>query len=74
VKLAEQRNRFVASISDAILIIHASPGGKLDRLAGELLLGAKPLWTLSDPANEHLIARGARPVTPATIQAIWAAA
>lgn len=72
--LAEHRNRFVASISDGVLILHASPGGKLDRLAGELSAASEPLWTLEDPANQHLIERGARPVTPATIESIWAEA
>jgi len=72
--LAEHRNRFVASISDGVLILHASPRGKLDRLAGELAAASKPLWILEDPANQHLIERGARPVTPATIDSIWAEA
>lgn len=73
--LAEQRNRFVAAISDAILILHATPGGKLDRLATDLLAeGHKPVWTLDDPANAHLIARGARPVRPETVDLIWNAA
>lgn len=72
--LAEHRNRFVASISDAVFILHASPGGKLDGLVTDLLADHKPLWTLEDPANQHLIERGARPVTPATIESIWAEA
>lgn len=72
--LAEQRNRFLVSISDAVLFLHASPRGKLDRLATDLLANRKPLWTLEDPANQHLIERGARPVTPATIESIWAEA
>lgn len=70
--LAEQRNRFVAAISDAVLILHASPGGKLDRLATDLLTeGRKPVWTLDDPANHHLIAAGARPVSSDTVSKIW---
>ena len=73
VQLAEQRNRFVAAISDAVLILHSSPGGKLDRLADTLAAEAKPLWTLDDSANQHLITRGARPVTSATIESIWSA-
>lgn len=70
--LAEQRNRFVASIADAVLILHASPGGKLDRLADELLASGKPVWTLDDPANAALIARGARPIRPEDVATIWA--
>lgn len=65
--LAEHRNRFVASISDTVLILHASPGGKLDRLANELLATGKPLWTVADPANDHLVARGARAVQPSDV-------
>lgn len=72
VDLAEQRNRFVASISDAVLILHASPGGKLDRLADELLAGTKPVWTLDDPANESLKSRGARPLSLASAADLWA--
>lgn len=72
--LAEHRNRFVAAISDAVLILHASPGGKLDRLATDLLTeGRKPVWTLDDPANHHLIAAGARPVSSDTVSKIWQA-
>jgi hypothetical protein len=62
--LAEQRNRFACSISDAVLILHASPGGKLERLASELLAAGKHVWTLDDPANASLIAGGARPLNP----------
>lgn len=70
--LAEQRNRFVAAISDAVLILHASPGGKLNRLATDLLAeGHKPVWTLDDPANAHLLARGCRTVRPDTVAVIW---
>lgn len=70
--LAEHRNRFVAAISDAVLVLHASPGGKLDRLATDLLAeDRKPVWTLDDPANHHLIAAGARPVSSDTVSKIW---
>jgi hypothetical protein len=62
--LAERRNRFACSISDAVLILHASPGGKLERLATELLAAGKPVWTLEDSANEGLLAWGARPAGP----------
>jgi len=59
IDLAERRNRFVASISDAVLILHASAGGKIDRFADELLASGKPVWTLDDPTNTNLVARGA---------------
>lgn len=65
--LAEQRNRFVASISNVVLILHASPGGKLDHLADDVLAAGKPLWTVDDPANDHLVARGARAIQPSDV-------
>ncbi len=64
--LAEQRNRFACAISDAVLILHASPGGKLERLASELLAAGRRVWTLDDPANASLIASGGRPLNPTT--------
>ena len=60
--LAEARNRFVYSISDEVLILHASPGGMLDRLAAEWATAPKPLFTLDDPSNAPLLARGFRRV------------
>jgi len=57
---AEERNRFVVSLSDAVFIPHAAPGGSLDRLVRDQIIGRKPLWTLDDSANAHLFAIGAR--------------
>jgi len=64
IDLAERRNCFVASISDAVLILHASAGGKLDRLAAELLDEGKQIWTLDDPANDNLLKKGVLTLTP----------
>lgn len=61
---AEQRNRFVVSLADAVFIPHAAPGGSLDRLCNEIVAAAKPLWTFDDPANANIIALGARPIDP----------
>lgn len=69
--LAEQRNRFACAISDAVLILHASPGGKLERLASELLVAGKPVWTLDDPANAPLIGTGARAISPPNAASLW---
>lgn len=69
--LAEQRNRFACAISDAVLILHASPGGKLERLAAELLAAGKRVWALDDPANEGLVAKGARAVGPQNAAVLW---
>jgi hypothetical protein len=62
--LAEQRNRFACTISDAVLILHASPGGKLERLAAELISSGKPVWTLQDSANDDLVRLGANRLNP----------
>ena len=67
--LAEQRNRFACAISDAVLILHASPNGKLERLAAELMASGKQVWTLDDPANAMLISTGAKPIAPSTVAA-----
>lgn len=71
IDLAERRNRFVASIADAVLILHASPGGKLDRLADELLAAGRPLWTLDDSANAELVRKGATVVAPEELKDRW---
>ncbi|MCW5769160.1 MAG: hypothetical protein KIT19_10785 [Phycisphaeraceae bacterium] len=68
--LAEHRNRFACSISDAVLILHASSGGKIERLTCNLLAAGKPVWTLDDPANASLVRVGAVPLTPATIEGV----
>lgn len=57
---AEERNRFVVSLADVVLIPHAAPGGSLDRLGRDHIAGRKPLWTLDNPVNAHLTALGAK--------------
>lgn len=57
---AEERNRFVVSLADAVFIPHASRGGSLDRLCRDQIAGRKPILTLDDPANAHLTGMGAR--------------
>jgi hypothetical protein len=67
--LAEERNRYVISLADAIFIPHAAPGGTLERLCRVIPASGKPLWTLDDPANAGLVAIGARVVTPDSVPA-----
>jgi len=67
--LAEKRNRLVADLADELIIAHASPGGRLERLCHDLVASGKPLWALDDPANAHLIALGIRPFRAAN--AAW---
>jgi hypothetical protein len=61
-----KRNRMVADQADAILIIHAAPGSKVETLALSLLAAGRPVYTFDHPANAALLAAGARAVTPDT--------
>lgn len=63
--LAEERNRFVVSLSDAVFIPHAAPGGSLDSLCRDYIAGRKPLLTINDQANDHLMALGTVSVSKA---------
>ena len=58
-ELAAERNRFVAAISDDILIPYAAPGSKTEALALNLLASGKPVYTFSDRQGPLLDA-GAR--------------
>ena len=62
-QLAVERNRFVAAISDEVLIPYAAPGSKTEALALDLLKSAKHLHTFSDRPGPLLDA-GARLVAP----------
>jgi predicted Rossmann fold nucleotide-binding protein DprA/Smf involved in DNA uptake len=64
VELAAERNRFVVSIADEILIVYAHPGSKTEALCREVLASGKRVYTFNDPANQHLIAKGALPIEP----------
>lgn len=55
------RNEFVVALAAAVLIPHASPGGKAEAIAREVLKTGKPLFTFDDPENETLLKLGARP-------------
>lgn len=62
--LAFERNRFVVSLADEVLIVYAHPGSKTEALASEVLGAGKRVYTFSDGANEKLIEAGAVPVEP----------
>jgi predicted Rossmann fold nucleotide-binding protein DprA/Smf involved in DNA uptake len=64
---AEQRNRYVLSLADAVFIPHAAPGGNLERLCRDSLPPGKPLWTFPDPANSNLLGLGAQSVPEARV-------
>jgi predicted Rossmann fold nucleotide-binding protein DprA/Smf involved in DNA uptake len=56
--LAEQRNRLVAALADAIVIAHASPGSKIDRLYAGMVAPGKRVYTLDLPENARLMQHG----------------
>lgn len=64
---ADERNRYVVSLADAVFIPHAAPGGSLDRLVRDHIVGRKRFWTLDDPANAHLFALGANVTSPSSV-------
>ena len=59
--LADERNRVVAEIASAAVVVHASPGGRTEAWCRTVLSLGKPLWSLDEPENAHLFALGARP-------------
>ncbi|NLE58884.1 MAG: hypothetical protein GX616_11020 [Planctomycetes bacterium] len=59
-----KRNRLVADMTDAVLVVHAAPGSKIEALSLKLLAAGKPLYTFDHPANAALIQAGARPINP----------
>lgn len=66
-QLAEERNRVVAALAERVLIVHAAPGGKTEQLCHQVVAWGKPLFTLDDDANAHLIELGAIPLGPAEL-------
>jgi predicted Rossmann fold nucleotide-binding protein DprA/Smf involved in DNA uptake len=59
---AWRRNLFVAALADAVLVIHASPGGRLERLCATALGWGKRVLALAGPENAALLALGAQAV------------
>jgi predicted Rossmann fold nucleotide-binding protein DprA/Smf involved in DNA uptake len=58
---AQARNEFVAALSHAVLIPHASPGGKAEAVGQQVLDRCQPLLTFEDEENTELLHRGAQP-------------
>jgi predicted Rossmann fold nucleotide-binding protein DprA/Smf involved in DNA uptake len=56
---AQTRNEFVAALSAAVLIPHASSGGKAEAVARQILQRGQPLVTLDDDENNSLVGVGA---------------
>ena len=70
-KLAEERNRFVAEQAAAVFIAHASPGGKIEALAREIIPAGKPVYTFDLPENSNLLEIGARPLAIEDVGSIF---
>ena len=62
--LAEERNRFVAALSDRILIAHAAPGSRTLALFRDLIALGKPVHTIYDPSHKNLFDFGAVAMNP----------
>ncbi len=58
-ELADQRNRFVASLATTIFVAHAAPGSRTFSLCTELRHHNRQLFTIDDPTNANLTALGA---------------
>jgi len=61
-ELAAYRNRFVAALAERVLFIHATPGGRTEALAREVIDWNKPVYALAHEANANLVALGARQI------------
>jgi predicted Rossmann fold nucleotide-binding protein DprA/Smf involved in DNA uptake len=57
--LSEARNRLAIALSRSIVVIHATPGGRLARLAAEALKAGRRVYCLDLPENEDLRVAGA---------------
>ena len=55
-----ERNRLVAALSERVLVIHAELDSKLTLLCQEVLSWGKPIYTLNDPTNDHLVSMGVK--------------
>jgi len=69
--LAQVRNEVVSTIANVIFVAHAAAGGKTERFCQELLARKKPLVTLENDYNAHLIGLGARPIQSDNIGRYW---
>jgi predicted Rossmann fold nucleotide-binding protein DprA/Smf involved in DNA uptake len=58
--MCDARNEMVAALAAAVVVLHATPGGRLSRLAGGLARGGRPVYCLDLPENGDLRLAGAR--------------
>jgi predicted Rossmann fold nucleotide-binding protein DprA/Smf involved in DNA uptake len=53
--LADARNRLIGAVADRVFVAHAAPASRTLALAMELRDEGKPMLTVDDPANAHLL-------------------
>lgn len=71
--LAQQRNEFVTALSLAVIVPHATRGGKAEAAAVKAIARGQRVLTFADAGNGRLIEMGATPVTVAELTcARWA--
>jgi hypothetical protein len=58
---AQACNEFIAALCHAVLIPHASPGGKAEAIAPRILVQSQPLFTFPEDENTELLKLGAQP-------------
>lgn len=71
VDLAEQRNRFVTSLVQAVLLGYAEPGGKLQALARAFSTSTKAVFAFGHPRNASILEMGAVPVGARSVLATF---
>ncbi|MFN4261778.1 MAG: DNA-processing protein DprA [Gemmataceae bacterium] len=69
---AQKRNEFIAAHAAAVLIPHASLGGKAEATARTILECGKPLFTFDDEENQDLLRLGGRPFDGDAIRVLTA--
>jgi predicted Rossmann fold nucleotide-binding protein DprA/Smf involved in DNA uptake len=57
--LSVARNRLAMALARCVVVIHATPGGRLARLAGEALRAGRRVYCLDLPENDDLRVAGA---------------
>ena len=67
VALANQRNAFVAALSDKICIAHAAEDSKTLEFAQRIMAWDKPIYTFETSTNAALFQRGAQWITDALL-------
>ena len=57
---ATLRNRLIGSLSTSILLIHAQPGGNIEKLCQEWFSNNREIFALPSQANQHLFEAGVK--------------